>query len=63
MWWREQAEKEAEHERKNKLLEKRARQLVNRKLKDYYTQLLGASAYDAEALLNRAVQMHETRRC
>jgi DNA-binding protein Fis len=59
MWWVEQDEKDVERERKRKSREKRARQLVDRKLKDYCAQLVGASVSNAEALLNRAVQMHE----
>ncbi len=59
MWWVEEAEKDLERERQKKLSEKRARQLINRQLKEYCAQLAGASVPNAEALLNRAVQTYE----
>ncbi len=62
MWWVEEAEQDLERERQKKLREKRARQLINRQLKDYCDQLAGASVPNAEALLDRAVQTHEQSR-
>ncbi len=58
MWWVEQAEKDAERERQKKVREKRAHQLIDRQLKDYWSVLVGASVPCAETLLDRAVQMH-----
>ncbi len=61
MWWVEQAQRDAERERQNTVRAKRARQLVDRQLKEYCSVLVGASVPCAEPLLDRAVQMHDLR--
>ncbi len=61
MWWVEQAEREAERERNRRYREKRARQLVDRQLKNYCTTLVGESVPCAESLLDRAVQMRDLK--
>ncbi len=59
MWWADQAERDAERERNKKYREKRARQVIDRQLKDYCTRLVGESVPCAETLLDRAAQKHE----
>ncbi len=61
MWWVEQAERDAERERNKRYRAKRARQIIDRQLKDYCTTLVGESVPCAEILLDRAMQMQHLR--
>ncbi len=61
MWWVEQAEKDNERERNKRYRERCARRIVDRKLKDCCTALIGESVSCVETLLDRAVQMHNLK--
>ncbi len=62
MWWVEKAERDAERERQKKLREKCARRIVDRRLKDYCTALVGESVPCAETLLDRVAECRSRRR-
>jgi hypothetical protein len=56
MWWSEQAQRDAEHERNERYRANRPRRIVDRQLKRYCARLLDESVPNAEMFLNRAVQ-------